>query len=80
MVAASYDPAFRKAFEKIKDAAMRERVKKHIRKIVETPDIGKPMRYVRKGTREVHVAPYRISYALVREEIIFLAMYHKDEQ
>lgn len=80
MVAVSYDPAFRKAFEKIKDAALRERVKKHIRKIVETPDIGKPMRYARKGTREVHVAPYRISYAFVAGEIIFLAIYHKDEQ
>jgi len=40
------------------------------------------MKYNRKGTREVYVGSFRISYAYsVKEEIItLLDFYHKDEQ
>jgi hypothetical protein len=40
------------------------------------------MRYARKGTRELHVPPFRLSYAYIQQEnkIIFLDLYHKDEQ
>ena len=40
------------------------------------------MRFYRKGTREVYISPYRLSYAYLKEEdkIIFLDLYHKDEQ
>ena len=46
------------------------------------PEIGKPMRYSRKGTREVYAGSFRLSYAYIPEEsrIIFLDLYHKDEQ
>ena len=58
------------------------KIKKQIRKIVENPKVGKLMRYARKGTREVYVSPFRLSYAYFPEEekIIFLDLYHKDEQ
>ena len=72
MVGISYDSVFRKKFEKIKDTFTREKVKKQMRKIVEHPRIGKPMMYARKGTREIYIAPYRISYAYVDEKIVFL--------
>jgi len=51
-------------------------------KIIQNPDVGKPMRYARKGTREVYIKPFRLSYAYISEEdkIIFLDLYHKDEQ
>ena len=44
--------------------------------------IGKPMKHGRKGTREVYVAPYRLAYSYIHSEnkIIFLDIYHKDEQ
>jgi mRNA-degrading endonuclease RelE of RelBE toxin-antitoxin system len=80
MVDVRYDPLFKKKVEKIKDAPTKEKVKKQIRKIVENPEIGKPMMYARKGTRELYVAPYRLSYAYEDETIIFLDLYHKDEQ
>lgn len=67
---------------KIKNDDERERVKKQIKKIIETPEIGKPMRYTRKGTREVYVGSFRLSYTYIKEEnkLIFLDLYHKDKQ
>jgi mRNA-degrading endonuclease RelE of RelBE toxin-antitoxin system len=82
MVIAVFDPFFEKLFSKIKDAALKERIIKQFIKIRENPEVGKPMRYGRKGTREVYVSPFRLSYVFVKEEgkIIFLDLYHKDEQ
>jgi len=73
---------FLKTFSKIKDASTKERVIAHTKKIIASPDVGKPMRYERKGTREVYVPPFRLSYVHIPEEdkIIFLDLYHKDEQ
>ena len=51
-----------------------------ILKIINSPEIGKPMRYSRKGTREVYVLHFRLSYYYLDDKIIFLDLYHKDEQ
>ena len=69
-------------FSKIKNRADQERIGKQIRKITENPEIGKPMRYGRTGTREVYIGSFRLSYVYVKEEnkIIFLDLYHKDGQ
>lgn len=73
---------FEKARARIKDSAIIERVQKQIIKIIQDPEIGKPVMYNRKGTRELYVPPFRLSYAYIREEnrIILLNLYHKDEQ
>lgn len=75
-------PDFTSTISKIKDCAQAEKVRKQIRKIIENPEIGKPMMHLRKGTREVYIGPFRMSYAYIRDEdtIIFLDFYHKDEQ
>lgn len=75
------DPYFEKIFSKL-DSNQQERVKTQIRKIIENPEIGKPMMYARKGTREVYLGSFRLSYSYSKEEskVIFLALYHKDEQ
>ncbi len=77
-----YADSFQKIVSKIRDSAQKEKVLKQIAKIVENPEIGKPMMYARKGTRELYVKPFRLSYAYLKEEnkIIFLDLYHKDEQ
>ena len=82
MVTVAFDASFEKTLKKIKDSAVINKVKNQIRKIIENPEIGKPMRYNRKGTREVYISPFRLSYAYIIEEnkIIFLDIYHKDEQ
>ena len=55
---------------------------KQVKKISENPEVGKPMRYGRKGTRELYVPPSRISYSFDKqaELLIFLDIYNKDEQ
>lgn len=82
MLDIDYEPAFLKIIEKIKDSLTNERIQKQIIKIITDPEIGKPMRYGRKGTREVYLALFRLSYVYIKEEnkIVFLDLYHKDEQ
>ena len=64
------------------DKSYLERIEKLIIKIIENPEIGKPMRNVRKGTREIYIKPFRLSYSYLKEDnkIILLDFYHKDEQ
>ena len=82
MVKVVFDDSFQKLFSKIKDKTTKEKILKQIAKIRENPEIGKPMMYERKGTRELYVSPYRFSYDYSKEEnkIILLELYHKDEQ
>jgi len=73
---------FLKKLSKIKDNSFREKIDKQIEKISDNPDIGKPMRYKRKGTRELYIDSYRLvySYSVLSYEVVFLTIYHKDEQ
>ncbi|MFB6246665.1 MAG: type II toxin-antitoxin system RelE/ParE family toxin [Candidatus Pacearchaeota archaeon] len=49
---------------KTKDRDLKSKVKTQVKKIVDNPEIGKPMKYSRKGTRELYVKPYRLSYLI----------------
>lgn len=82
MVKSFFHPDFQKKFSKIKDQALKEKIFKQFVKIRENPEIGKPMRHNRKGTREVYIPPFRLSYLYIKEEdkIVFADLYHKDEQ
>ena len=82
MVEAVFHPSFKRSFSKIKTKAVKKKLIKQFQKIKDNPEIGKPLKYGRKGTREVYVSPYRLSYLYVAKEdkIIFLDLYHKDEQ
>ncbi|MAE42940.1 hypothetical protein CMO93_04155 [Candidatus Woesearchaeota archaeon] len=76
------NPKFDKVLKHIKNKNLKIRIWKQISKIIDNPEVGKPMRNVRKGTREVYITPFRISYAYIESEnkIIFLDLYHKDKQ
>ena len=82
MLDIDYKKGFLKAISKIKNQANKVKIKKQVEKILENPEIGKPMMYGRKGTREVYVAPYRLAYSYnpLENKVIFLDIYHKDEQ
>ncbi|MDD5331579.1 MAG: type II toxin-antitoxin system RelE/ParE family toxin [Candidatus Nanoarchaeia archaeon] len=82
MLIVEYKKDFLNEIKKIKDTGFKEKVKKHIEKILENPEIGKPMMYTRKGTREVYISPYRLAYSYLPSEnkLIFLELYHKDKQ
>ncbi len=82
MLGVIYELDFLRKICKIKDKAVKEHVKKQIKKILENPEVGKPMRYDRRGTRELYIKPFRLSYSYIKHEnkIILLGLYHKDEQ
>ena len=82
MVRIIYDKKFQQIISKIKDSSVQNSIKNKIAKIIENPETGKPMKYSRRGTREVYVGSFRLSYKYSREEdlVEFLQFYHKDEQ
>jgi len=72
---------FKRNYKKI-DKSLKIKLDKLLLKIIENPEIGKPMRYTRKGTKEIYIKPFRISYSIKKPEgiLIFLDLYHKDAQ
>ena len=82
MVTVAYEERFKKLITKVKDASLQQKIKKQIKKIINNPEIGKPMRFSRKGTREIYIPSFRLSYLYVDKEdkIVFLDLYHKDLQ
>ena len=70
MVKTIFTDKFERKFRK-SDASVKIKLKKQIQKIIENPEIGKPMKYNRKGTREVYVQSFRLSYSYsLKEELI----------
>jgi len=80
MVEIRFDKNFVGIFSKIKDNFLRAKIKKQIDKIVENPEVGKPMKNIRKGTRELYVKPFRLSYSVERDVVYILDLYHKKRQ
>jgi mRNA-degrading endonuclease RelE of RelBE toxin-antitoxin system len=82
MVIVVFTNKFKEIFSKIKDNSLKERIVKQIEKVKINPEAGKPMRNVRKGTRELYVGPFRLSYEFFRDRnlVYILDLYHKDEQ
>jgi len=81
MVKVDHNPKFKKIFEKL-DSNYKDRLKKLFIKIISNPEVGKPMKHSRKGTREVYLKPFRLSYSYIKQEdkIVFLDLYHKKKQ
>ena len=80
MVEVIFDSDFKKKFQKIKDKSVKERIIKQISKLKDNHSLGKPMRFARKGTRELYIHPFRLSYRPEKDLILILDLYHKDEQ
>lgn len=82
MVEIRFDKKFANIFSKLKDDLLKTKIKKQIQKISENPEVGKPMGYGRKGTRELYIKPFRLSYTYIKEEnmVYILDLYHKDKQ
>ena len=82
MVEIRFDKKFTVIFSKLKDELLRIKIKKQIKKISENPEIGKPMMHNRKGTRELYIKPFRLSYTFLSNKnlIYILDLYHKKKQ
>jgi mRNA-degrading endonuclease RelE of RelBE toxin-antitoxin system len=70
---------FERDVKAIKDTLTKTRVKKQIKKIIENPDIGKPLRNYLKGERTVYVPPFRIIYAVENCTLYLLRFEHRDK-
>jgi len=82
MVEIRFDEKFKEIFSKIKDNLLRVKIMKQIKKISENPEVGKPMKYSRKGTRQLYIKPFRLSYIYNKEGniIAIFDLYHKKKQ
>jgi mRNA-degrading endonuclease RelE of RelBE toxin-antitoxin system len=76
---AVFTDAFERSVRKIKDASIKERVKNEIKEIISRPDIGKPLRFQRKGERSVRIPPFRIIYAVEGNTVCFLDFDKRDK-
>ncbi|MFH0808206.1 MAG: type II toxin-antitoxin system RelE/ParE family toxin [archaeon] len=82
MVEVVFDKKFKNIFSKLKDKSTKEKIISQIEKIKTNPKIGKPMRNIRRGTRELYIKPFRLSYKYSEKENIvkILDIYHKKQQ
>jgi len=82
MLTVEYSDDLLRTIRKIKDVTVKEKIKNQITKIIKHPEIGKPMRYARKDTRELYIGSFRFAYSYSKDKkkIILLDLYHKNEQ
>ena len=67
---------FDKALKHIKDRNLKIKIWKQIKKIIENPEIGKPLRY-KRGERSLYIKPFRLLYVIRGDEIILLKFDHR---
>ena len=82
MVDVVFEERFKQLFFKIKEVSLKEKIIKQIEKIKINPEVGKPMMHDRKGTRELYIKPFRLSYFFdANNNIVYiLDLYHKKKQ
>ena len=68
---------FEKDVKKIKDRRLKIRIEKQVRKIIETPEVGKPLRYNLKGEHTIYIKPYRLIYKVEEDRLILLRCEHR---
>jgi len=54
----------------------REKLEKQIKKIIQNPSVGKPLKY-KRGERSIYVKPFRLIYVFRGDEIILLKFEHR---
>lgn len=58
------------------DNFLLEKIKKQIVKILQNPQIGKPLKY-KRGERSLYIKPFRLIYAIRGDELILLKFNHR---
>jgi len=54
----------------------RDKLEKQIKKIIENPNVGKPLKY-KRGERSLYLKPFRLIYSIRGDEIILLKFGHR---
>ena len=58
------------------DNFLLEKLKKQITKIIENPNVGKPLKY-KRGEKSLYIKPFRLVYAIRGDELILLKFDHR---
>ncbi|MDD5086873.1 MAG: type II toxin-antitoxin system RelE/ParE family toxin [Candidatus Nanoarchaeia archaeon] len=74
-----FSEEFKKDFKKIKDKSTRLKLIKHIKKLADLPESGKPLRYKLKSHRSVRIPPFRVIYRLEKDKIIINCFDHRGD-
>ncbi len=70
-------PLFLKQTKNIDDFLLKK-IKSQISKILENPNIGKPLKYS-KGEKSLYIKPFRLIYSIRGGEIILLKFEHRKD-
>ena len=76
MVDVIYTDKFEKEVKRL-DSSIKIKVVKQIERIIQSPNIGKPLRYDLKGEKTIYVKPYRVIYSFDKDTITFLRVEHR---
>ncbi|MBU0456593.1 MAG: type II toxin-antitoxin system RelE/ParE family toxin [Nanoarchaeota archaeon] len=74
-----FSEEFKKEFKKIKDKTTRIKMIKQLRKLSESPESGKPLKYNLKNHRSVRVPPFKIIYRIEQDKIIINCFDHRKD-
>ena len=74
-----YTKKFENNIRLIKDRRIKERIEKQIKKIIENPETGKPLRFDLKGEKTVYIKPFRLLYTVDKDKLILLRFLHRKD-
>jgi mRNA-degrading endonuclease RelE of RelBE toxin-antitoxin system len=74
-----FSDEFRNEFKKIKNKEIRLRIIKQLKKLEETPESGKPLKYDLKGHRSIRITPFRIIYRIDKDTLIVNCFDHRKD-
>ncbi len=72
-----YTDEFKGDLKKIRDKKIQTRIKKIVQKILENPEIGKPLGYELFSLRSVRIPPFRVLYEFKSDIIILHKFEHR---
>lgn len=72
-----FSDEFKKDFKRIKDRQIRLKLIKHLKKLEQLLESGKPFQYKLKGHRSTRIPPFRIIYRIENNNIIVNCFDHR---
>ncbi len=69
---------FAKQIKKIKDKKTREKIFKHIKKLIKNPESGDLLNHA-KGLRKIYVPPFRLLYSYKNNVIYLMCFDHRSK-
>ena len=68
---------FEREVRKLGDRSVKSRVRNVVQKIIEDPELGKPLRFELRGERSIRVLSYRLIYAVEANTLYLLRFEHR---